>query len=137
MISSHKKAIVAGLILAAAGGYLLYAGVKAGKLSYLTVEEFLADKSFRTQRVRLRGMVSKEELSLRAGSATVSFWLVGEKGGKLRVSFSGTIPDTFAADREVVVEGTLGKDDVFLAGQLLTKCASKYEGDKGPGGRRP
>lgn len=137
MTSPHTKAIVAGLILAAAGGYLLYAGVKAGKLSYLTVDEFLADKTFRTQRVQLRGAVARDEFVFRAGSGETSFWLLGEKGGKVRVFFQGTIPDTFAADREVVIEGALGKDDVFVARQLLTKCASKYEGDNARGGRRP
>lgn len=136
MTSSHKKAIVAGLILAAACGYLLYAGVKAGQAYYLSVDEFLADKSYESHRVQLRGAVSGADLVRRPGEG-VAFGLLGEKGTSIRVSFKGTIPDTFAPDREVVVEGTMGKDGVFRASQLLTKCASKYEGDKGRPGRRP
>ena len=41
------------------------------------------------------------------------------------------VPDTFQADREVVVEGTLDESGVFRADTLLTKCASKYESDGG------
>jgi cytochrome c-type biogenesis protein CcmE len=136
MTSTHKKAIAAGLILAAAGGYLLYAGVKAGQSYYLSVDEFLADKSFQVHKVRLRGAVAKEGLVLRPGGGEVSFRLLGDKSD-LRVFFQGAVPDTFAADREVVVEGVLDKDGVFQAKQLLTKCASKYEGDNARAGRKP
>jgi len=37
------------------------------------------------------------------------------------------VPDNFAEDREVVVEGHLGTSGVFQADTLLTRCESKYK----------
>ena len=138
MTSSQKKALAAGLILAAAGGYLVYvvaSAVQKNRLYDLSVDEYLADKSFQATKVRLRGAVASEGLALRPGGGEVSFRLLGDKA-TLPVFFRGAIPETFAADREVLVEGTLDKDGVFQAKQLLTKCASKYEGNNAREGRR-
>lgn len=43
------------------------------------------------------------------------------------VDYRGIAPDTFTDSVEVVVEGRLGRDQVFHATTLLAKCASRYE----------
>jgi cytochrome c-type biogenesis protein CcmE len=46
---------------------------------------------------------------------------------ELQVSYGKETPDTFVDGSEVVVEGVLGPDGVFVAHTLLAKCPSKYE----------
>ena len=62
---------------------------------------------------------------------------IEEKESSLKVAYTGVTPDMFADGREVVVEGTLGKDGVFHANTLLTSCPSKYEAEKEAGKMHP
>ena len=43
--------------------------------------------------------------------------------------YNGILPDMFAADRDVIVEGKV-EGGVFQAKTLLTTCPSKYESDQ-------
>ena len=43
------------------------------------------------------------------------------------MAYAKETPDTFVDGSEVVVEGSLGADGVFVAHTLLAKCPSKYE----------
>ena len=47
----------------------------------------------------------------------------------LPVRYNGILPDMFAADRDVIVEGKV-EGGVFHAKTLLTTCPSKYESDQ-------
>jgi cytochrome c-type biogenesis protein CcmE len=51
----------------------------------------------------------------------------GHPGARVRVHYTGSVPDMFKVGREVVVEGSL-RDGVFVAkpNTLSTKCPSKY-----------
>jgi cytochrome c-type biogenesis protein CcmE len=123
------KLLVAGLAVTAAVALLAMAGVREGWVYYLPVDEFTTGADYHTQRVRLHGVVATENLEVNEGLLLASFDLLGEQS-RVRVSYSGVIPDMFQADREVVVEGRLD-GDVFHADTLMTKCASKYESGEG------
>lgn len=129
MTRVKKKILVAGVGLTAALAYLAYAGVKAGQSYYLEVDPFLADSRYHATSVRLRGKVAEANLTLAEGGGGARFDLLGETQ-KIAVTYEGTIPDMFKSGVEVVVEGKLGSDGVFEAKELVTKCASKYEGRK-------
>jgi cytochrome c-type biogenesis protein CcmE len=43
------------------------------------------------------------------------------------VHHQGPLPDTFQEGRDVVVDGRYGRDGVFEASTVLTKCGSRYE----------
>lgn len=47
----------------------------------------------------------------------------------LPVRYNGILPDMFAADRDVIIEGKV-ENGVFHAKTLLTTCPSKYESDQ-------
>jgi cytochrome c-type biogenesis protein CcmE len=51
-----------------------------------------------------------------------------EGGNSLPVTYTGTVPDPFRGGREIVLEGEVGKNGVFVgeAGTLVTKCPSKF-----------
>ena len=123
-----RKLLLAGSLLAIAVCYLAFAGAKKGWVYYLQVDEFLADSKYRDQRVRLSGKVVQDGMVINAGQLTASFSLSGQRG-RVPVVYKGTIPEMFEPGCEAVVEGKLDHAGVFHADVLMTKCASKYEGE--------
>jgi len=136
MTNVRIKLVIAGLILAGAVGYLAYAGISAGRSYYLSVDSYMSTQEYRKERVRLHGHVGKEGLVLGSDGAEAQFVLQG-KTSQIPVRYSGVVPDLFQPGGEVVVAGRLGKDDVFEATELMTKCASKYDEMESQGKKRP
>lgn len=66
----------------------------------------------------------------------MSFHVTDAEGDhRLRVEYSGSVPDAFRVGRHVLVKGKLhgdGEDRVFRAepNSLVTKCPSKFESDE-------
>ena len=136
MTNVRIKLIIAGSILAAAVGYLAYAGISAGRSYYLSVDAYTSSDEYRDERVRLHGRVGKEGLVLGSQGANPQFVLLGETS-TITVRYAGVVPDLFAPGGEIVVAGRVGKDNVFEATELMTKCASKYDEMKSEGKKRP
>lgn len=126
----RAKLIVGGLALAAAVTVLAVAGMRAGWVYFLPVDQFLQDDDYHGQRVRLHGVVGEANLQVDPVHLRASFDLCGDSS-QLRVEYDGVVPDLFKAGREVVVEGVMTDDGAFHADTLLTKCASKYESADG------
>ena len=122
------KFLVAGALVLPALGYLGYAAVKDGGLVqyHLQVDAYVADAKFHDQRVRLAGHVAEQGLVIGAGRLNATFVLKGENAS-VPVSYRGVVPDLFKAGCEVLTEGRMGKDGVFQAELVMTKCASKYD----------
>jgi len=125
-----------GLVgVAAVVTYLIWTGVSETMVYYLTPVELMqrveADPTFHQVGVKVSGQVVKGTYSR-----------ADDEGGLLHVfqvqdledesvtftaEFRDALPDTFADDVEVVMEGRLREDGVFEATTLLTKCGSRYE----------
>ena len=62
-----------------------------------------------------------------------TYFDVRDRNGKasVPVTYKGTLPDPFRADREIVVD-VVRKGDVYegQTGSLVTKCTSKFTADK-------
>ena len=126
MNSMRIKLAVGACVLLGAITYLALAGARQAHVYHLTVDQFLSDGQYRTQRVRLCGTVDDKHFSASPASLTASFLLKGA-GVELPVQYHGVIPALFQAGRDVVVEGQLNPQGVFAADVMMTKCASKYE----------
>ncbi len=125
MTQMRVKLSVAGIVLAAAVGYLVYAAVGTAQAT-MSVDAFLADAAKQgAERVRLWGTVAQENLVIDAEKLTASFDLVGQNRN-LPVRYSGVLPNMFAAGREVIVRGKMAEDGVFKVDELQAKCPSKY-----------
>jgi cytochrome c-type biogenesis protein CcmE len=79
--------------------------------------------------VQLAGLV-KGPVRGDAHAAGLRFALMdieGDSPVRVRVLYSGSVPDLFKAGRHIVVEGQL-RDGVFVAepGSMITKCPSKF-----------
>ncbi|MDP6544025.1 MAG: cytochrome c maturation protein CcmE [Phycisphaerae bacterium] len=136
MTNVRLKLTVGGVLLAVFIGYLGYAGIAAGSSYYLSVDSYMSSQEYHSERVRLHGKVGREGLSLESGGAGARFVLLGD-ASQIAVRYEGVVPDLFKVGGEVVVMGRMGKDDVFEAAELMTKCASKYDEMKNEGKKRP
>ncbi len=102
-------------------GYVLFAASR-NYVYYLTADELAAQvQKYEGRKVKVSGTVIEANRKGR----TVSF-TIEENGKRVRVSYTGAIPDAFSVGTPVVVEGRYEGGEV-KATTLLTKCPSKYE----------
>jgi cytochrome c-type biogenesis protein CcmE len=120
------KLIVGTCVFIGAIAYLAVAGARQSLVYHLTVDQFLADSQHHAQRVRLFGNVDSQNFASDPGNLTASFTLKGT-AATIPVQYHGVIPGLFQAHRDVVIEGQLNEQGVFVADVMMTKCASKYE----------
>lgn len=113
--------------------YLIWTGVSETMVYYLTpvelVERVEADASFYGVGVKVSGKVVPGSYRRIEGELTHVFTVqdLADESVTFEARYSDALPDTFADDVEVVMDGTLGVDGVFRATTLLTKCGSRYE----------
>jgi len=124
----NKKFLIGGLLIIVAVSYLAYTGFESSAVYYYTVSELAEqDGAVRDTSIRVNGQVEIGSVAHNpTGSPGIEFTIT-EGGESLPVLYQGVVPDTFAAGREVVVEGRLDAEGIFQAHNILTKCPSKYE----------
>jgi cytochrome c-type biogenesis protein CcmE len=79
----------------------------------------------------MTGKVVKGSVRRLAGDEeSLAFRVADREGGRssLPVTYTGTVPDPFRGGREIVLEGEVGENGVFVGepGTLVTKCPSKF-----------
>ena len=120
--------IVIGVVLI--GGAMTFFVVQAMRSSwsyYYSVDEFSANRSaVKNHSLRIAGRVKRGSIVRDLEKVSLNFTLAGSQT-ELPVQYKGPVPDNFAEDREVVVEGRLDTTGVFRADMLMTKCESKYK----------
>lgn len=118
--------LVAGVAIAAAVAYLVYANTQANAVYYMTVAELRHCASCATQQsVRVAGFVKPGSIVKNEQAQSVSF-VITANGQSLPVTYSGIVPDIFGPNIQVVVEGHYTGRGPFNAQQLLAKCPSKF-----------
>ncbi|MDG2287804.1 MAG: cytochrome c maturation protein CcmE [Candidatus Marinimicrobia bacterium] len=94
---------------------------------YYTIEELLTKEASITK-VKVGGLIKPDSISINeTDQLEVSFY-VYQGSDSLKVYYYGIRPDLFKDDAEVVVAGAFD-DNLIIATELQTKCASRYEGD--------
>ena len=103
-------------------------GISNTSQYFFTVDELLSQKTPDTGAgLKIKGNVVNGSLQRDPNDYLHVKFSIAETESPLKVAYQGVTPAMFADGREVVVEGTLGKDGVFHANTLLTSCPSKYE----------
>lgn len=127
--------LIAGLAVAGAVIYLVLANTGASAEFYMTIKELRACTSCSARDVRVAGNVA--DSSITHDSAQAVHFTVADGAESMPVVYGGTLPDTFKAGAQVVVEGKL-TNGVFKADNLFAKCPSKFQsatpGASGSGG---
>ncbi len=102
---------------------------------YLTVTELEArELRLADIRFKLAGKVVPESIVKLNGNRTVEFkiWepidIETEIFSDTRtIRYMGVVPDTFRDRADVVLEGKINAEGIFIAETMLAKCPSKYE----------
>ena len=128
MISAKLKFVVAGVVLLAAVGYLIFNSVSTSAEYYLTVGELKSKApAVYSQNVRVAGIVEADSIVKDARAGTLQF-TAEDSSGKLQVLYTGgAVPDIFGPGIQVVVEGKYAPDGTFQASNVLAQCPSRYE----------
>ena len=125
---SHKAAKVGitAAVVAVAFGALLYSSLGDNLQYYKFVDEVMAQpEAWEGKPLRIHGHVVPGSIGRRSESREYRFDM--QRNGKVvRAYFTGTPPDSFKDDSEVVLTGRLDKDG-FVASHMEAKCPSKYE----------
>jgi cytochrome c-type biogenesis protein CcmE len=124
--------VVAGLL----GWYATSNGDRIATFQYFqTLDEF-QQAGPTGKAVRVHGYVALESIERDVPNKRVLFSVVNEPphatgtnaGTPLRVLYATLdTPDMFKDGAEVVLEGRMGADAVFVADNVLAKCPSKFE----------
>jgi cytochrome c-type biogenesis protein CcmE len=122
------RLIIGIAVIVAAAGVLLWFAVGRGTVYYYSVAELLGKSG--GQDVRVAGDLQAGSLK-DDGQGGHTFTLLDreQQAVKLMVVYRGALPDAFKDQpgTEVVAEGRLDGQGIFLAQTLITKCPSKYE----------
>jgi cytochrome c-type biogenesis protein CcmE len=78
------------------------------------------------KRIRAGGMVMAKSVRRAPDSLEVHFAVTDLKGSDFEVRYTGILPDLFREGQGVVATGTLGRDGVFSAEEILAKHDEKY-----------
>ena len=119
-------AVVTGIVATAAMAGVLTAFIKNAS-PYVTVAEA---KQLRSDGLHLAGTLVKGSVQTDPGSGQIQFKLKDATGEVAQVLYVGSQPGNLQEATSVVAIGGMDKD-TFKANQLLIKCPSKYEAQKG------
>ena len=125
----RRTRLLVGLaVVVVAAGALLWLALGRGTVYYYSVAELRSLGS--AQHVRVSGELEGGSLVSGAPAAhTFTIYDRDDPAAKLTIVLDGALPDAFKdqAGAEVVAEGDYDGSGTFLAGNLITKCPSKYE----------
>lgn len=153
-MTTKGKFFIGVVLIVCAVGYLMYTGIRETSTYYLTIEEFLTQKeAMANEGIRVAGRVQKGSIDWSPKDLNLNFTMVAFKEKKdekgqtatpiatsqsdeqlegLAIHYQGILPDMFAEDRDVIVEGeyvTGANGNVLEATAVLTTCPSKYEAE--------
>jgi cytochrome c-type biogenesis protein CcmE len=148
-VSKKKtKFVIAALIIFVGIAGLIFTSMQGALASYMKPSELLKkvakDKSSYNERVRVGGIVVTKTLKGSGASRKWEFMITDDRNGKIEpialsetkpnnrliVKYEGIAPDTLDEGVIAIADGTLRKDGVFIADNVLAKCPSKYEQSK-------
>jgi cytochrome c-type biogenesis protein CcmE len=128
------KVPIALAIALVAIGWLVVRGVAKNDVYMATLDQWEPERA-RRETVRLMGFVKEGSIHQDPDRLVTGFVLRNEKGTReIEVSYAGVTPGLFRDGTSVVAAGRLREDGILGATELMTKCPSKYEGQKSPHG---
>jgi cytochrome c-type biogenesis protein CcmE len=123
--ASPARLVIALSVAAVLAVFLLYTSIAGGGNPSIAPSELRN----RAEKVQLAGLVvGPVRGDAHAGGLYFRLRDIGEQSStRVRVRYTGSVPDLFKVGRHIVVDGRL-RGGVFLAepGSMITKCPSKY-----------
>jgi len=128
MKSSTIVKWVVGIVVIGGGlTYFMFQAMQSSYSYYYSVDEFFAgSEQVQNASLRLAGKVKPGTVKRDMEKLALAFTLAGGQA-EIPVAYSGTVPENFADDIEVVVQGRLDPSGTFKADSVMTRCESKYK----------
>ncbi len=124
----NPRLIAAGGVLLAIVTFLIFNAMGSSMAYFHTVSELRATTADPGERMRLGGKVVPGSVERVAMTDQLRFTITDGQQ-TMDVSYQGVVPDIFNEEVEVVAEGNLDANGVFVADHLLTKCPSRFEAE--------
>jgi len=126
MTGSRRKYLLAGgLVLAALGG-LVYSGMREALVYFYTPTEVQAQAAaLRGKALRVGGMVAEGSVHWEPQTLRLTFVLTDGQT-RLPVQHQGTAPDLFKEGAGAVVEGTWVSEGYLRASTIMAKHSEEY-----------
>jgi cytochrome c-type biogenesis protein CcmE len=122
----NPKLLVIAAVLLLTVGFLVYNALGSSMKYFVTVGELQSSgKDLTGQELRVGGNVAPGTIQHDGFGGELHFMLT-DGTHVIPVTYSGTVPDIFSEQVEVVAEGKIGPDGTLVASQLLTKCPSRF-----------
>jgi cytochrome c-type biogenesis protein CcmE len=124
---------VTAIILVVVGVLAVSFGKQQGAQA-TNLNDLASGKIAAGQRVEVQGAVVAGSWNKKSNPMVFTIRNESDQGGSgptLRVSYSGTAPDTFGDGVVAIVTGALNSGRVFQASSMITKCPSKYQAATG------
>jgi cytochrome c-type biogenesis protein CcmE len=121
-LGSRRRQVVAGLVIAAALGFLLFEGLNNATVYFKTADQAVADKaSLGTSQFRIEGTV---EPDVHQVAGTTQFSIIAN-GVQVAVVDTGQPPQLFKPGIPVVLEGHW-QGNVYASDQIMVKHTASY-----------
>ena len=123
----RRRLWAAGVVIAAALGFLLFQGLGEATVYFKTADEAVSQKEdLGERRFRLEGAVVPG--SVKAAPGGVAFEVRGTGGGTVDVMHRGDPPELFQPDIPVVLEGRWDGDR-YSSDRIMVKHTSEYRAE--------
>ena len=122
--TQRSIAIISVLLILSASTFLILKALKDNIVFFYSptemIEKFKTKKN--VEKIRIGGLVVKN--SLKQNKSKVEFEITDNKT-KIKINFSGILPDLFREEQGVVIEGYI-KKNIFEATEVLAKHDENY-----------
>lgn len=132
-MSKTLRAVLSVFIVGGALSALLFTTMRGEASYYMKVDEVMPNPSpWYGKPMNLHGFVVPGSIQRRPNTLDYRFQI---KNGESVVlaNYTGIVPDTFKDDSEVVLTGKLEPSNAFTTTEVMAKCPSKYDPEKGQG----
>ena len=127
MSNKAAKIGLSSLVLATAFGVLLYSSLGESLQYYKYVDEVMVEPTaWHGKNLQVHGIVVRDSIAQKPNSPLEWRFDIQRNGKVLTAYYNGIVPDTFKADSEVVLTGTMDAKG-FHATEMTAKCPSKYD----------
>ncbi|MEA3065811.1 MAG: cytochrome c-type biosis protein CcmE [Sphingomonadales bacterium] len=124
---NQRLALLALALAAVLGAVLLAMSALKDRAAYFYTPGDVAREGLPLGRaVRIGGMVQAGSLRRAADGVTVTFLVGDETVQRIRVRFTGIVPDLFKENSGVVAEGRFQPGGLFVADTILAKHDENY-----------
>lgn len=127
MKARHKRfgLIALGLLMLGIAAVLITKSFKSNLVFFFTPTQVESGEAPKSGNFRIGGMVEVGSLKRLPDGLRVEF-KVTDTAKTMQVQYKGILPDLFKEGKGVVAEGSLNKDGLFVADQVLAKHDENY-----------